>query len=389
MSTLSPNMSLPISTVAVDSGLNWELNLNAALTLLDQHTHAPGSGIQIQPSGININTDFPFNNNNATTLRSVRFQTQASALALVTDKGCLYESGVDLYYNDGSGNQIRITQSGSIAGASGTITGLPSGTASASFASSTFVFQSATNTAANIDGRNTILRNSTANSKGLTLTPPSAMAADFSLILPSLPGSTSFLTLDTSGNITGSIPTIGTLTTANLSASANITGSQLSASAGILGTQITAATITNTNMAANSVNTTQLVNASVTPAKRSTALSASAFTSSGAGINTSSSIPCTFVGTGRPIIISMSILSWTDSPLVTNSTAQTLTLYKNGSVVFNIATYSANTPGNNPLYGFSFLDVAGFTGSVTYDLRVDTGTLGPTSATLFLQTVEQ
>jgi hypothetical protein len=34
--------------------------------------------------------------------------------ATVTELGCLYESGVDLYYNDGSGNVVRLTSGGSV-----------------------------------------------------------------------------------------------------------------------------------------------------------------------------------------------------------------------------------------------------------------------------------
>lgn len=255
MSIISPNMNLVISTVGVDSGLNWENNLNSSLTLIDLHDHTPGKGVAITPASLNINTDLPLNNNNLTLTRSVRFQSQPAALALVTDIGCIYESGVDLYYNDGSGNQIRITQSGSLAGAAGTITGLPSGTASAAFAAGVFTFQASTATGANIDGASFVFRNNTANSHGLTLSPPNAMAADYSLILPSLPVVTSFLTLDSSGNISASPALLGALTTTNLSATAGIVGTQLSATANIAGSQL----VTNITLAGSLTTTTSLV----------------------------------------------------------------------------------------------------------------------------------
>ena len=168
MPTISPNMGLVIPTIAVDSGLVWEQSVNADLDILDGHNHSSGQGVQINPAGLNINSDLTFNDNNATALRSVRFQSQGAPLSLGTDLGCLYESGVDLYYNDGSGNRVRITQSGSVTGSTGTITGLPSGTASASFAAGTFVFQSATLTSATLDAGSIILRNNTASSHGLT-----------------------------------------------------------------------------------------------------------------------------------------------------------------------------------------------------------------------------
>ena len=201
MPNTSLNMGLPIPITAVDSGLVWEQSVAAALGIIDGHNHSSGSGTQINPSGIDISTDLGFNSQNATMLRSVRFTAQATPISAPTDLGCLYEVGVDLYYNDGSGNQIRITQGGSVAGSAGTITGLPSGTASAAYSAGTFIFQQATNTAANIDVASVILRNTTANSKGLTLQPPAAMGANYSLTLPSIPSTNSFMTIDSAGNM--------------------------------------------------------------------------------------------------------------------------------------------------------------------------------------------
>jgi hypothetical protein len=259
---ISPNMGLPLPIPNQDPGPDYANNQNAAGLIIDAHNHSAGNGVQITPSGLSISSDLTFLGNNATNLRSTRFSPQGSALSGAADLGCVYVSGVDLYYNDVNGNQIRITQTGSVTGASGTITGLPSGTASAAYSGGTFVFQSATNTGANIDGASYILRNASANSKGLTLSPPSAMAANYTLVLPALPSSTSWVQLDTAGNITASTPVSGGLTTSNLSPTAGILGSQLSASAAIVGTQLVNGTI----------GTTQLANAAVTQAKLATGL---------------------------------------------------------------------------------------------------------------------
>lgn len=209
--TLSPNMNLIIPTVSLDPGPDWANNINSSLSILDQHTHAPGSGVPITQDAISLTAALPsydslsFNSSNAYNLRSVRFVSQAAALALGTDLRCLYSVSADLYYNDGAGNQVRITQGGSVTGSSGTITGLPSGTASAAYSSGTFTFQSATNTAANIDGGSYVFRNATASSFGLTLSPPNAMGANYALTLPSLPGATSIMRLDTSGTMSASL----------------------------------------------------------------------------------------------------------------------------------------------------------------------------------------
>lgn len=200
---ISPNMNLPIPQVGVDPGPDWALNINSSLTLIDNHNHSAGYGVQINPAGININSDLPFNGNDATILRSTRFQLQSAPITgAAPDLACLYASGVDLYFNDANGNQIQITSNGGIAGSPGSISNLTS-PASASYvaANSTFVWQSAANTAATMDMRSIILRNSSANSKGLTLNPPAAMGANYSLTLPSLPGTQSFMTLDAAGNM--------------------------------------------------------------------------------------------------------------------------------------------------------------------------------------------
>lgn len=198
----SANMGMPIPVSGVDPGPDYSFNINNSLTILDGHDHSAGKGVPVTPAGLNISSDLSFLNNNLTGARSVRFQPQASPLALVTDVGCMYESGVDLYYNDGSGNQIRITQSGGVAGSPGSIAGLAS-PASATYValSETFVWQSDALTPANLDAGFIILRNNVASSNGLTLMPPAAMGSNFTITLPSLPGSTKIMTLDASGNI--------------------------------------------------------------------------------------------------------------------------------------------------------------------------------------------
>lgn len=195
-------MNLPIPIPGVDPGPQYALDLNSSLTIIDQHNHSIGSGVQITPSGININSALSLNGNDLINVASVTLTPQVSTPI----SGSLYESGVDLFYIDGNGNNIRITQAGSVTGSSGTITGLPSGTASASYGSGVFVFQAATNTAANMDGASFIFRNNIANSKGLTLSPPNAMGSDYQLFLPTIPAQTNIMVIDSSGNMGSVVP---------------------------------------------------------------------------------------------------------------------------------------------------------------------------------------
>lgn len=231
--TLSPNMNLPVPTVGVEPGPQYAQDINNSLTLLDGHDHSIGSGVQITPSGLNINSSLPLNGQSLISIGALTFQS----ISTDATNGSLEMKGVDLYYVDGGGNVIRITQSGTVAGSSGTITGLPSGTASASFAAGIFTFQAATSTAANIDGGSFILRNNTMSSFGLTLQPPNAMGADYSLTLPTVPAQTNVMTLDASGNM-GSVTfdAVGqTMTSVGANAVANTRTRGVTANVGAVG----------------------------------------------------------------------------------------------------------------------------------------------------------
>lgn len=213
--TISPDMNLPIPTVSTDPGPDWGTNVVACLNAIDSHDHSPGQGVQVNPAGLNINTDLTMQSNNLTMVRTVRFVTQASPLSAGADIGCLYESGVDLYFNDGNGNQVRITTNGLVNAGAGSITGLPSGTASVSFAAGTYTFQSATNTPATMNVGPLVIGAAIANSKTVTIAPSNTLAANYVMTLPAaLPASTSLFTVDASGNIdTTTAPTLsgGTL----------------------------------------------------------------------------------------------------------------------------------------------------------------------------------
>lgn len=229
-------MDMPVPIVGVDFGPDWAQNLNACLSIIDGHNHSLGTGVQITPNGLNINSDLTIQSNNLTFVRTVRFAPQLAALSGPSDVGCIYEVGVDLYYNDGNGNQIRITQGGSVAGASGTITGLPSGTASASYSSGTFIFQSATNVPATMDIGSLIVRNETAGANGVTISPVNSLGASYNLILPTLPSSQKIMTLDSAGNIT---------------APYTVDGSTIVITSNVIG--VAAGGIGNTQLAANAV----------------------------------------------------------------------------------------------------------------------------------------
>lgn len=202
--TISPNMGLSVPAVGIDPGPDWANNINASLSVIDAHDHGPNSGVQITPDGLNINADLAFNDNNATLLRSVRFDPQSAVLSGPADLGCLYEVGPDLYFNDGNGNQVKITSGGMV---NSTSSGISSGTATAQFVAGVLVVDANVNTPANIQAGSILLGNNVANSKFLTLSPPAAMPANYQITLPTLPAASSFMVIDSSGNITDTIST--------------------------------------------------------------------------------------------------------------------------------------------------------------------------------------
>lgn len=107
-------MVLVLPDPEVTIGPDWANDLNTALERVDLHDHSNNFGVQVTPAGLNINTDLPFNANNATLLRSLRLVTQSAVLSSATDKGCVYEVNGDLYYNNAAGTAVQITSGGAI-----------------------------------------------------------------------------------------------------------------------------------------------------------------------------------------------------------------------------------------------------------------------------------
>lgn len=244
--TITPNMSLIVPTPGQEPGPMYATDINSSLTLIDQHNHSPGQGVPVTPAGLSISTDLSFIGNNATLLRSCRFSPQSGPLVGPSDLGCLYEQGVDLYYNDGSGNVVRITQGGSVAGASGSITGLVS-PASVVFSALTgiFTFQSDTNVAGGMDFGPFTVRDVAASANGITINSPVALAANYSITLPgSTPGSTLPLTMDNSGNVAATAIT-GSMIGSNTIAAASIVNNSIS------DTQILPGSITGASLVGN------------------------------------------------------------------------------------------------------------------------------------------
>lgn len=114
MTTTTPNMNLVLPDVSITAGPQWATLLNAAYALIDSHDHTSGKGVQITPAGMNISSDLSFVQNNATNLRSVRLYPNNTFTPTVNDRTCLYSLGGELYYIDGSGNNVQLTINGTV-----------------------------------------------------------------------------------------------------------------------------------------------------------------------------------------------------------------------------------------------------------------------------------
>lgn len=204
---------LPVPGPNGQVGPTWAQNINDAFTALDQHNHAPGSGSQITPAGINVNSDMDFKQFNMLNVKSLRLYSQTATLSGTGDKSCVYVVSGNLYFNNSAGTAVQITSGGAInVGALGTITGdYSSSGATVSYTNSTKVysFLTATSTiAAKIVCSDISIYEGVASGQSVTLKTPTGLGSSYVLVFPTvLPASTLPLLIDSSGNM--SLTTIG------------------------------------------------------------------------------------------------------------------------------------------------------------------------------------
>jgi microcystin-dependent protein len=208
---ISPNMSLPVPVTGVEPGPNYANDINASLNIVDAHTHAPGSGVPVTPQGLNINSNLSIENNDLTSVSGVQFSAPASS-ALLTRLYTAMQSGggiTDLFYNDAAGNVIPLTKAGVV---NATLASIPG--ESYSGGTFTWVQGAGSTTPANFDiGSITIRPNTAGTTYGITVSPPSAIASSYDIILPALPSVPSYLTIDAAGNVSSS-PTVASIAAA-------------------------------------------------------------------------------------------------------------------------------------------------------------------------------
>jgi len=201
--TTSPYMSLVLPIPGIETGPQYAIEIDAAFTTVDSHTHIPGQGLPVPTLGLNINADLTINGFNLINIRSSRYTSQASPLALSSDLNAVYVSGGNLFFNDGLGNQIQMTILGAVnTSGSGNISGMGATTASAVYTNinHTFSFFSNTNTPAFFNVGPLSISTNTASPNAVTLTTSGTIPAPYTLTFPdALPSAQALVTVDNTG----------------------------------------------------------------------------------------------------------------------------------------------------------------------------------------------
>jgi hypothetical protein len=357
---LTPEMALPNPIPGVDPGPDYALNLQTALNIIDGHNHASGSGVQINPNGIDINAALPFNGNPATLLGYLGISPQGTGIATPINDS-LYCSGVDLYFQDGNGNAVRITSGGTV---NATSSGISSGTALATFVSSILVVTQSAGVGAAIDAATYILRYNgsypSPSGNYILLSAPSSLATGYQITFPAITPGTSgaFLTSNTSGVLSYT----------------NVDGSTLAWSSGTI------------SVAALGVNTAQLANGAVTQPKRA-ALGQQVSSSSGAfSTSTASSyvavtnLSVTITTTGRPVYIGLQADGTSNLSFVgTSFSVAYLQIQRDGTDIGNYNIISGGSPAQYAPGFPPLIDTGATSGAHTYTAYVHNAGSGGTS----------
>lgn len=236
MST-TPNMNLTLPTVSQTTGPSWASQINTAFSTIDSHSHTTGNGVAITTAALDIDDDLSFGQNAALNLSSVGLVNQVSTPSSLR----LYVTGNDLWYSYDGITPVQITTGGSIAGATGNISGMSppaavifdSGTGTFTFWSNQSLNQQATLVSAQLRLRASAVANP------VTIA-ASASGSTYTLTLPNAPPGSAGLVGFSSGGVLSAVTANSTLT---------ITSSSITvATGGVTATQLASQSVTQSKM---------------------------------------------------------------------------------------------------------------------------------------------
>jgi len=100
------NMGITLPEVGITPGPSWATLLNAAFARVDIHDHSTGKGLLIPTAGLNLNADVPFNTYKVINAGSLNLTQQSADDGL---SSTVYNKNGDLFYKNGSGAVVKIT----------------------------------------------------------------------------------------------------------------------------------------------------------------------------------------------------------------------------------------------------------------------------------------
>ncbi len=112
--SITTNMLLSLPTVSTTIGPSWATQVNEAFETIDAHDHSSDKGARITPAGMSINANLNIDNNIFYNFKSVRLQSQSAALSGASYANGIHSVNGDLYFTNGSGTAIQLTDGGSI-----------------------------------------------------------------------------------------------------------------------------------------------------------------------------------------------------------------------------------------------------------------------------------
>lgn len=117
--TIFMNLELPTPTVT--PGPEWASAQNTAFELVDSHDHSVGKGVKITPSGLNLDADLDLQSNKVYALKSTQYDNQVLTLTGASNARSVYSYQNNLYWTNGSGVAVQITDGSSVVSVPSTV----------------------------------------------------------------------------------------------------------------------------------------------------------------------------------------------------------------------------------------------------------------------------
>lgn len=217
----TPKMGLAQPQPGITNDLIAAQNIVDNFGVIDDHDHSPGKGGLVPTAGLNINANLGFNNFQARDLQASNYASLTGALSGASNNRSLFVLGNELVFRDGVGNTVTLTSGGSVAGASGTITGL-TGAAQVTYVAPTINFvQDATSRRMLVEhGDVRLFPDVSSPAQNVRLRVPTTLSTTYTLTLPNaVPPALRYLSVDGAGDV--SYSTGDDVLTASTSTGAN------------------------------------------------------------------------------------------------------------------------------------------------------------------------